>query len=204
MDELTGTPPLLSVQILLPDGINRRLERWTEEMPGTSWPTWGGHITLVPNFVPRATVGEVRASVAAVCAQVPAFNVRFAAPVAVQDSTRPDYYIVFLTVEEALADGEEEHLHKLRNALLAALDGQREDIRPKLVEQPFVPHVTLAIGLGELEARKLAQEMRAEPLVAEFKVEAIWLVMQTVGEGAKFERQPIPLAKATPVTLSPD
>jgi hypothetical protein len=58
------------------------------------------------------------------------------------------------------------------------------------------------MGLGESEARTLVLAMRAEPLVAEFKVEAIWLVMQMSGEGAKFERQSIPLAKATPVELS--
>ena len=61
---------LLSVHILLPEAVDRRLERWTKNMPGTSWPAWGGHITLVPNFTTRAAVDEVRAVLQSVCSDL--------------------------------------------------------------------------------------------------------------------------------------
>jgi 2'-5' RNA ligase len=190
--EMEQTAGLLSVHILLPESIARRLERWTEKMPGASWPAWGGHITLVPNFVPRGTIEEVRATLEANCVHWKPFTVCFAAPMSVKDTTRPDYCAVFLAVED---QGDEQHqpLHELRETLLTALEPLREDVRPELLEKPFLPHVTLALGLGEAEARKLVQAMRAEPLEAEFLVEAIWLVRQTPGEEKRYERHSIPL-----------
>ena len=189
-------PAQLSVNILLPEAVDRRLERWAHRMPGASWPSWGGHVTLVPNFVPRAGVDEVHAILAGVCKDEMPFSVRFGAPLAVQDATRPDFAALFLKVEEVATNGEEGRLAALRSNLLAALTPVREDVRPQLTEMPFMPHVTLALGLGESEASKLVQQMRVEPIVAEFRVEVIWLVTQTFGDGGRFVRQPIALGSA--------
>jgi 2'-5' RNA ligase len=232
-------PPLLSVHILLPESIDRRLERWTTKMPGASWPAWGGHITLVPNFVPRGSVDVVRTVLASVCMEEKPLVVRFAAPVAVPDTTRPDYFAVFLNVEMAnktsdkrvdkpadktpdtgpdtgpdrtadkevdktpVTEGQDKisRLHVLRSKLLLALEPLRQDVRPQLVEQPFLPHVTLALGLSESEATKLVHAMRAEPVTAEFKVEAIWLMLQRVDHGTRVERYPIPLGRLASAEL---
>lgn len=202
MVEIDANSSLLSVHILLPEAVDRRLERWTRTMPGTSWPTWGGHITLVPNFVPRGSTEEIRAAIESVCAQAQPFMVRFAAPIATQDSTRPGYFAVFLTVEETATDSEGVRLPQLRSKLLLALEPLREDLRPQLVDLPFLPHVTLALGLGESEAAKLVREMRAEPLAAEFKVDTVWLVAQSIGESAKFDRHPIALGPDAPLIPS--
>jgi 2'-5' RNA ligase len=202
MVEITANSPLLSVHILLPEAVDRRLERWTQKMPGTSWPAWGGHVTLVPNFVPLGSPDEVIAAIEGVCAQEQPFVVRFAAPIAVQDSTRPGYFAVFLTVEEMATDSEGMLLPQLRSKLLLALDALREDVRPQLIEQAFLPHVTLALGLGESEANKLVREIRAEPLTAEFKVDVIWLVTQSVGNGTRFDRHPIALGPIAPIILA--
>ena len=51
--EMEANSHLLSVQILLPERMDNRLEQRTEAMPGASWPTWGGHVTLVPPFKAR-------------------------------------------------------------------------------------------------------------------------------------------------------
>lgn len=48
--------PYFSLQILLPAESDRKLQRWCEGMPGTSWPSWGGHITLLPAFTCPDTV----------------------------------------------------------------------------------------------------------------------------------------------------
>src|SRR5690606_14593728 len=98
--EMEQTDGLLGVHSRLREPTARRLARWTEKMPGASWPTWGGHIALVPNFAPRGTMDEVRAALEAGCAERQPFPVRFAGPISVQDTTRPDYCAVFLMVED--------------------------------------------------------------------------------------------------------
>jgi hypothetical protein len=194
----------------------------------------------------------VRTVLASVCVEEQPFMVRFAAPVAVPDTTRPDYFAVFLNVEMAdktpdkrvdkpadktlgampgtapdpgsnsvsnlgpdgtgdkeigktpVTAGQDKtaQLHVLRSKLLSALAPLRQDVRPQLVEQPFLPHVTLALGLSESEATKLVHAMRAEPIAAEFKVEAIWLMMQRVDHGTRVERYPIPLGRLAAAELS--
>jgi 2'-5' RNA ligase len=171
-------------------------------MPGASWPAWGGHITLVPNFVPKGTVEEVRSILWSVCVEEEPFLVRLHDPVALQDMTRPDYFAVFLRADDR--EGDEQRLHALREALLGALEAMREDVRPDLIEQPFLPHVTLALGVGESEAERLVRSMRAEPLAAEFMVEVVWLVTQSVGEETHFDRYPIQLGRVAPVELLRD
>ncbi len=209
---------------MLPETVNRRLERWTNKLAGASWPAWGGHVTLVPSFVEKGNPGDVRAALVELCVHEEPFTVRFGPPLAVADATRPDYYAVFLTVDstdadelpnelngadaadqqEVAPDAPLSHLHRFRQRLLDALAHLREDVRPQLLEQEFLPHVTLALGLGEAEANQLVREIRAEPLTATFYVEVIWLVTQTFGEGARFERDPIALGRVAPVEIMRD
>jgi 2'-5' RNA ligase len=203
MVELEKNSTLLSVQILLPESIERRLERRTQRMPGASWPAWGGHITLVPNFTARGSIEEVRARVAAACVELEPFRLRLDGPVAVQDTTRPDYSALFLTVK-GVDEEDDRRLHALRDALLSALETMREDLRPRLIEMPFLPHVTLALGLGEAEAAHLVRAIRAEPIEAEFEVEVIWLIAQIHAGTTRYERYPITLGKVSPAELLRD
>jgi 2'-5' RNA ligase len=210
MAENSGKLPLFSVQIMLPEALDRRLARRTEDMQGASWPARAGHITLVPGFVPLGTIEEVRAAIESVCSGMEPFTLRFGAPVAVPDLTRPDYFAAMITVENGgtpppnrngqsdeqdAATEESGLLQTLRKRLLAALEALREDMQPKLLEGPFLPHVTLALGLSESEALTIVRELRAEPIAAEFEVAALWLVMKNSGDKAQVERQPIPLGR---------
>lgn len=185
--------PRLSVHILLPEALDRRLARWTEKLPGASWPSWGGHVTLVPHFVSLGSVDDVRKQLEAVCLHEMPFMMRLGAPMVVKDATRPDYAAVFLGVEsadaESVGDDSGSRVHDLREKLLDALEPLREHLQPQLVEQPFLPHITLALSISELEAQKLVRAMRADPVVAEFGVQTIWLIVQ----GEDFERFAIPL-----------
>jgi 2'-5' RNA ligase len=245
MVENPSSPPLLSVHVMLPEGIDRRLARRTERMQGASWPSWGGHITLVPSFVPLVSLAEVRESIDRICVNEEPFVLRFAAPVAVRDTTRPDYFAVFLTVESSrisderteaevdkfdaeevayegtnepanelaseleyepipeAADEEDlnQPLHLLRQRLLSALASIRQDVRPQLVEGPFMPHLTLALGLSESEARTVVRELHADPIEAQFRVDVIWLLTHSSGEPGRVERQPIPLGRVPTVEL---
>jgi 2'-5' RNA ligase len=210
----------LSVHILLPEAVDRRLARWAEDVQGASWPAWGGHITLVPRFVPRGSSEEVRAIIEQICLEHEPFRVRFTEPVAAQDPTRPDYFAVLLNVEivdppasgsneampdgESVEDGQNSRLHQLRRQLLAALEPLREDMMPQLVQGPYMPHVTLALGVSESEARVVVRKMRADSINAEFQVDVIWLLTQFAGQSDKFERQAIPLGRVSPVEFRRD
>jgi 2'-5' RNA ligase len=200
MAEIAASSPLCSVQILLPEAVDRRLARWAKDAPGASWPPEGGHITLIPTFVQRGRVDEIRSVAESECASIEPFIVRLAEPVAVQDRTRQNYFALFLSVEsiqkldEPKVATEEQPLSRLREALLAALEPLRADVHPQLVEQAYLPHITLALGLGESEARKLVRELRAQPITANFIVDTVWLIAQGANEAARTDRYPLPLA----------
>jgi 2'-5' RNA ligase len=160
---------------MLPAPVERRFEKWAEKMPGASWPTWGGHVTLVPSFVAECSLEEVLARVRYAVRDCEPFRVRFAGPVAEQDWTRPRYHAVLLKLDDD-NPGEHETLAQLRRKLLDALAPVRTPLRPELEEQEFVPHVTLALGVGEREANRLVNAIRADPLEAEFDVGSVWIV----------------------------
>lgn len=199
MAEIAANSSLCSVQILLSEAIDRRLARWAKDAPGASWPSAGGHITLIPAFARRGRVDEVRAVAESVCVQVEPFVVRLAEPVAVQDRTRQNYFALFLTVESSQeVEGigvatEGQPLFHLREKLLSGLESLREDLHPQLVEQAYLPHITLALGLAESEAQKLVRELRAQPFVAQFWVETVWLIIQGDSGGGRVERYSLPL-----------
>jgi 2'-5' RNA ligase len=190
--------PRLSVQILLPEALDRRFARWAKQMPGASWPAWGGHITLVPYFTPACPETMVFDRVVAAVRGFHPFRVRLTEPVAVQDWTRPQYQAVFLAAHEAERD-DHQTLAELQQAIAAALAPVRHDVKPALDGQPFVPHLTLALGLGSSEAEKLVRAIRADPLEADFVVDAVWLMVmwQSDGPEPRVDRVAIPLE--TPV-----
>jgi 2'-5' RNA ligase len=195
----------ISVQILLPEAIDRRFARRVAELEGASWPEWGGHITLMPSFVPQIPVEEVLARVTVVCLETEPFLLHLAEPSAHPDTTRPGYQAVFLTIPEDADPGDYHRLQTLRDRLMAALADACEIIRPELAEQPFMPHVTLALSLSENEAQRLIRDLRADGIQAAFRVDAIWL-LTTTGEGkeAKLERTAIPLGAPLPINLLSD
>ena len=184
--------PTISVQVLLPEAIDRRFARRVDELEGASWPDWGGHITLVPNFVPHIEPKEVVARVTAVCADAEPFDLHLAEPTAHPDPTRPGYQAVFLTIPEA-GDEDRERMERLRDRLMTALADVRQDVKPELAEQPFLPHVTLALSLGEAEATKIVQELRADGIRAEFRVDEVWVLVRPSGPDAKLTRTAVPL-----------
>ncbi|HXF62172.1 MAG TPA: 2'-5' RNA ligase family protein [Caldilineaceae bacterium] len=187
----------MSIHILLPEVIDRRFERWAKKMPGASWPAWGGHITLVPSFVPVCPQAEVQERVARAVSAFAPFRVSLSEPEAVQDWTRPQYKAVMLKVDDLDSEDHQE-LVRLQAAIAQALAPVRTQVRPELADQPFVPHLTLALGLSENEAAKLVNAIRADPVEAEFVVDGVWLVVMTPSDGSepKVRRIPIQLGKA--------
>ncbi len=193
-----------SVQILLPDAADRRIERWTDKVPGASWPGWGGHITLVPPFVPSVPADEVYQRLLPVCQNLSLFRVRLAEPVAVQDATRPGYCAVFLTVNQT-KDIDHNRLMAAYTAVNAAVSDMMGDTHAGLAEQPFLPHVTLALGIGEAEAARMVRNLKAEPIEAKFLVDELTLVlMYGQGSDRRVEKRPLPLGPPKPIGLLSD
>lgn len=164
-----------SIQIMLPKAVDRRLRKWGERTPGASWPAWGGHITLMPRFqllVPRP---KLYANITAVCTHYRPLDIHLTSIVAMQDWTREAYRGVFL-VPPAESGSGVRRLTALQHEFGAVLGDEVIDLAPEVTRRKFAPHITLALGVSELEAEKMVSQARAEGIVAEFTVARVWLL----------------------------
>ncbi len=178
-----GPEVAYSVQILLPAALQRQFERWTDETEGASWPAQGGHVTLLPPFHTALTREDVLENVADVCRRTKTFTLCLDVPKAVLDLTRPDYFAVFLSAAEEWETGFAEAA-TLRSALADYVAAQRNDVLPELSAAPFLPHITLALGVSEREARRVARACVMSALEAKFVVEAVTLLETPRDKGA--------------------
>ena len=161
-----------SVMILLPEALQREFERWTDQTEGTSWPVNGGHVTLLPPFQTALTPDAVVERVTAVCRAKDPFVLRLTMPMAVPDRTRQDYFAVFLAVAEGAETGRAE-ASALHDDLDRALASYKHDLLPEVSSRPFLPHVTLALGLSEREAGRVVRACAESSLAAEFSVDVV-------------------------------
>lgn len=191
--------PRISVHIMLPEAVDRRFRRRVETLPGASWPPWGGHVTLVPPFVPSCPPEEVFDRVAAAVQGFTAFRLRLGDAAVEDDVTRPNFHAVFIQVDEVVGEGQP-MLPGLQQAIASALAPVRQGSNPKLDAIPFTPHLTLALSVGDSEARRLVNAWRNDPLEAEFWVDAVWLVLMWPEEARepRVDRISIALAKPPP------
>ncbi|MCC6168902.1 MAG: 2'-5' RNA ligase family protein [Caldilineaceae bacterium] len=196
MNTTNSIIPRMSIQILLPDAVDRRFRRRVKTLPGASWPAWGGHVTLVPAFVPTCPPREVFDRVAQATGQFVAFRIRLAEAVAEGDITRPHFHTVFIQLDDPDSE-DHQTLARLQKVIFAALAPVRDAAKPQLDAVPFKPHLTLALGVGDSEAAALVNALRSEPMQAEFLVDAVWLVLTWPAEthDSRVDRVPVPLAK---------
>lgn len=193
--------PRMGIQILLPESVDRRFRKRVEALPGASWPAWGGHITLVASFVPTCPPEQVFDLVAQAVAEFEAFRVRLTEAVANADVTRPQYHAVFILLDDPDSEDHQTLVH-LQKAILASLTPVRGNTHPELEAMPFLPHLTLALGVGDVEARRLVKALRAEPLQAEFLVDAVWIVLMWPSEAGEPATDRIPIRLAKPSVLA--
>jgi len=167
-------PLTFSALILLPDALQKQFERWTDATAGASWPAFGGHVTLLPSFRAELAPEAVAERVAAVCRVHEPFTLQLTKPLAVADRTRQDYFAVFLAAEEDADSGYTEAA-ALRYDLDQALAPVKHDLLPELASRPFLPHITLALGVSEREAGRVVRAGIESGLIAEFAVEGVTL-----------------------------
>ena len=93
---------LTSLQILLPDRIDREFRRWAKRTPGSSWPSWGGHVTLLPRVaIDHLDQATLRQRIEAVCARHEPFQIYIDEILHDADYTRPGYEGVFLRMRSS-------------------------------------------------------------------------------------------------------
>lgn len=185
----------VSVQILLPKLLNQRLARWAKDAPGASWPTWGGHITLIPPFHPLVSYETLEQAVASVCVRYQPIDLRMTDVVSVPDWTREGYRAVLLRPPDPESDDSVQRLAALRTEMVQALSDMGVSVKPGLLGRPFAPHITLALSVSEMEADHMVSQIRAKGLAVEFTVDRVWL-LQFDGShngGTLVERRDIPL-----------
>ncbi len=188
--------PAYSVLIMLPDALQKQFERWTDETEGASWPAYGGHVTLLPSFRSELMPETVAERVAAVCRAHDPFSLQLTKPLAVADRTRQDYYAVFLAAEEDVATGYATAA-ALREDLDQALAPVKRDLLPEVSSRPFLPHITLALGLSEREAGRVVRACVESGLTAEFAVEEVTVFAVAEADDAGVPQQiVVPLGAA--------
>lgn len=166
--------------ILLDEAAERLLRRWAEQMPGASWPSWGGHITLLPHVPAEVDFREIDARVQAVVERHTAFDCRMDQVVTDQDLTRSDYNTVFLTVGDP-ADPAGAALRALQADLTAAMADLTHPGPDVLEPEQFVPHITLALSVSQREAERMVSRIRSDGLAVEFRVDAVWVLGFSLG-----------------------
>jgi hypothetical protein len=182
-----------TVQILLPESVDRELQRKTDKTPGASWPAWGGHVTLLPMFTTSADEGVLQQAVACAVEGFGPIEVTLADVEVEQDLTRPDYHAVFLQMDEE--SGPLRTLRMLHERLDEATRFMRTDLRPALDGAKFVPHVTCALGLSETEAERVARTLRVDNLSVRFRLKEIVLLgFDASGSGEPSRAYSFPLA----------
>ncbi len=187
-----------SLHILLPEQLNRRFARWAANTTGASWPSWGGHVTLLAPFTLLVPFRDFEAGLLVVAARHAPLEVHLTDLTVIPDWTRQGYYAVFLAPPAEVGSGLR-RLTALQRDLGEQLAPLRVDRFPEIVRREYLPHVTLALGLSETEAHKMVGAARSDGLVAEFRVEQIWLKqdgepVEKVGEA--------PTGRMTPYALS--
>jgi hypothetical protein len=185
-----------SLEIPLPEHIEREFRAGISGVPGATWPRWGGHITVLNRFVPTGGLDPVVQVVQRVCAARRPFLIHLDEVLSDRHWRDPRLNAVMLV--SGLRDEEGYRaLAKLHNDLEAELALLKQDVHPELSGRGYVPHLSLTLGVPEPDAARLLEMARASGLEVEFTVENICLlefVSAVSGEERMGRVQSFPLA----------
>jgi len=168
-----------AVQILLPEALQMQFREWVALTPGATWPAWGGHVTLVPRFVPVDGIEVVHRVLKDVCSRFPPFVLKLDRVIAAANWRRPHLQSLFLIPSDTRHPGYRTVM-RLQEALVKALEPHKRDQHPEVSKHPFQPHITLTLGLSEREAADLLRAAINARLAVEFHVDEIWLLQYSV------------------------
>lgn len=169
-----------SVYLFLPPAMDRRLRQWCATSSGCDWPKWGGHITLIPAFHLAAPLVRLVATVERSVQERREFRVVLDQVRSERHLTKPGLHLVYLAGQHPTVNAE---LASLRASLAAGLEDLKVDASAAVARHPFVPHVSLTLGLPEPEALLLKARAEQDGLRISFRVKKISLVEQGSAPG---------------------
>jgi hypothetical protein len=175
-----------SLEIPMPEHIEREFRGWIKDVPGATWPRWGGHITVLNRFVPTRGLEPLVQAVQRMCAAHPPFLIHLDEVVSDRHWRDPRLNAVMLVSCQRDEEGCRA-LVRLRESLRAELEPLKRDVHPELSARGYVPHLSLTLGVPELDAARLLEMARASGLEVEFTVENICL-LEFVGAVSGEER----------------
>jgi 2'-5' RNA ligase len=176
---MSGSPQLrYGLFIYLPESVETRLEAWTADAPGASWPPWRGHITLLNGFELRPEISEMQLvdALRPVTIRYEPFEVTLDKVILRPHLLEPNLQLVMLA--EQRRPVKETRLYALREKLRASiLHLITETAYTRTISRiPFHPHITLTRGLTPTAARALLNHARIAPIMAHFTVTQVTLV----------------------------
>lgn len=169
-----------SVHVLLPPAIDQRMRQWCAGSAGCDWPQWGGHITLIPSFGLAVPVVRLVSALERSVQARREFGLTLDTVGCERHLTKPGLYLVYLSGANPSVNWE---MTSLQASVAAALEGMKVDITPAVSRHPFVPHLSLTLGLPEPEARLLKARVERDGLKVEFRVRKLTLVEFSTAPG---------------------
>ncbi|MCK5557924.1 MAG: 2'-5' RNA ligase family protein [Candidatus Hydrogenedentes bacterium] len=169
------SPSEYSLEVLLPERVDKQFRRWVKRVPGATWPRWGGHITVLNRFVPTRGLEPIVEEIDRACGACHPFLIRLTEVVSDRHWRDPQLNAVLLVSGSRDEEGYRS-LVRLRDSLQAELAPLKRDVQPGISNRPYVPHLSLTRGLPEPEASRLVETARASRLEVKFTVENIWLL----------------------------
>lgn len=161
------------IALPLPSEEDARLRRWVDETPGATWPSWGGHITVVPSFGLVAQREELQAALSQVAAEAEPFSVSLSQVAAKPHAFSAGDWTAHLAIDEA---GGGRQLLALRAALHRRLNSLVDELHPDARQAWYVFHVSLVGRASQAVARQIAQRAMAAELSASFEAGRLDLI----------------------------
>ena len=166
-----------SLQILLPASVEEAFRQWSVQV-NTTWPQWGGHITLLSRFKSRQPDMNLQPIltpfIQEICRRYEPFFLRF-------ETIKIDEHFVRQGLQTVLLVGEPESssvetLSDIQRDLVKKLTPHIQFCYPQVALQTFIPHLSLTLGLPVQEADQLAEQARLSDLNLNFRVETLSLL----------------------------
>jgi hypothetical protein len=156
---------MYSLHIFLPDDIENNFNGWVSRTPYASWPSWGGHITIIPKFKPMISKEVIEKELSEICSVFPAFPVQFAQVFCQIHLLNPSLKLVYLSSPS-------DSKSYVRLARLQTLLAERLNS----LDNRYTPHLSLSLGLEEEKALQVANAAKKANLKLDFTATNICLL----------------------------
>ncbi|MGH2586017.1 MAG: 2'-5' RNA ligase family protein [Dehalococcoidia bacterium] len=168
-----------SLQVLLPDELDGQLRRWATAQPRGTWPTWGGHLSLLADFETALDPIVLAVRLERVCRRFHPFEIHLPRVVLDDYWGRPGFKIVML-MPAGRSTGGCSRLCRLRISAARALGLDSSYLWEEAAGHRFTPHLSLTWGVPVAEAVALVEAARIDAPTVRFNVDAIWLLGSVV------------------------